>query len=56
MRRSVSILLFAFVAAACGAQATTKPGAGAEGTFPVTIQATGGPLTIVAKPSRIRLK
>lgn len=53
MRRTLSLVLVAFVAAACG---NARP-AGIQpvptGSFPVTIQASSGSVTIPARPARI---
>jgi iron complex transport system substrate-binding protein len=50
----VSIIVLGFLAAACGSAAPAAPGTSSSGaSFPVTIRATGGPVTIPAKPARI---
>jgi iron complex transport system substrate-binding protein len=53
VRRAISIVLVAFVAAACGSARTAGTQPVATGSFPVTIQASSGPVTLQAKPSRI---
>lgn len=56
MRRILSVSLVASLAlgaAACGAARTAGVQPEATGSFPVTIQASSGPLTLQAKPSRI---
>jgi iron complex transport system substrate-binding protein len=45
--------LVALVAAACGSARTAGTQPVATGSFPVTIQASSGPVTLQAKPSRI---
>ena len=53
MRRHLSIILVAFVAAACGDARPAGVEPAATGSFPVTVQASSGPVTIPAKPARI---
>ena len=53
MRRTLSLVLVALVAAACGSARTAGTQPVATGSFPVTIQASSGPVTLQAKPSRI---
>ena len=54
MRRSVSIVALALIAAACSST-QTRPGAGpsASASFPVTVRASNGPVTIKARPVRV---
>jgi len=53
VRRTLSLVLVALVAAACGSARTAGTQPVATGSFPVTIQASSGPVTLQAKPSRI---
>lgn len=53
MRRSAVILVLALVVAACGKGENATPTAVATGTFPTTITADNGSVTINAKPKRI---
>ena len=53
MRRSAVILLLALVVAACGEGKPATPTAVATGTFPATITADNGSVTVEAQPKRI---
>ena len=53
MRRSLSIVLLVFVAAACGDARPAGTPALSTGSFPATIQASSGSVTIPARPARI---
>ena len=53
MRRILPLVLVALVAAACGDARTAGTQPVATGSFPVTIQASSGPVTLQAKPVRI---
>lgn len=53
MRRYLSIVLLAFVAAACGDARPAGTPVVSAGSFPATIQASSGPVTIPARPVRI---
>ena len=53
MRRILSIVLVAFVAAACGDARPAGTPALSTGSFPATIQASSGPVTVPARPTRI---
>ena len=53
MRRSAVIIVLALAVAACGKSTDTTPAANATGTFPATITAGNGQVTIAAKPKRI---
>ena len=53
MRRSLSIVLLVFVAAACGDARPAGTPALSTGSFPATIEASSGPVTIPARPARI---
>lgn len=53
MRKILSLALVAFVAAACGSARTAGTQPAATGSFPVTVQASSGPLTLQARPVRI---
>ena len=53
MRKTLSVALLALVAVACGDARPAGVAPAATGTFPVTIAATNGAVTIPAKPARI---
>ncbi|MFY9588839.1 MAG: ABC transporter substrate-binding protein [Actinomycetota bacterium] len=53
MRRSAVIIVLALAVAACGKSTPVTPAASATGTFPATITAGNGSVTIAAKPKRI---
>src|SRR5687767_4963636 len=53
VRRSLSIVLLVFVAAACGDARPAGTPALSTGSFPATIQASSGSVTIPARPARI---
>jgi iron complex transport system substrate-binding protein len=53
VRRSVSIVLLALVATACAENAGVTPRAQVSASFPVTVTASNGPVTIPARPARI---
>lgn len=53
MKRFLSIVLVAFVAAACGDARPAGTPAAVVGSFPATVQASAGPVTIPARPVRI---
>jgi len=53
VRRSAVILVLALAVSACGKSTDTTPAASATGTFPATIAAENGSVTIAARPARI---
>jgi iron complex transport system substrate-binding protein len=53
VKKTLLLVLVAFVAAACGEARTAGTQPAATGSFPVTVQASSGPLTLQAKPVRI---
>ncbi len=53
MRRSAVIIVLALAVAACGKSSDVTPSAAATGTFPATITAGNGTVTIAARPKRI---
>ena len=53
MRKTLSLILVAFVAAACGNARPAGTTAQSQGSFPATIEASAGTVTIAAKPARI---
>lgn len=53
MRRSVFIVLLALVATACAENTGVTPSAQVPASFPVTVNASSGPVTIPSRPTRI---
>jgi iron complex transport system substrate-binding protein len=53
VKRSAVILVLALAVSACGKSSDTTPAASATGTFPATITAANGTVTIAARPKRI---
>jgi iron complex transport system substrate-binding protein len=53
VRRYLSIVLLVLVAAACGDARPAGTPALSTGSFPATVQASSGPVTIPARPTRI---